>query len=198
MILSCEKYKDRRERQEVWIKKIMIPYYYIIGNPLLDTEYVVDQENKIIYIKCKDTYDALCIKMYLGSKVIYSLYPTLKYLFKTDDDTMCDLDKFYKLFESIQGYDYGGNVISCDSHYSTYHYPNVEDVYKYPILVEKSQFCAGFFYFLSRKAVEILLKEKDLMYSHFFEDYAVSKILNSYNIKPFNFDAKSILTPDNA
>lgn len=199
MILNCIRYAHRREAQKEWLKDIIIPYYHIIGNPTLETEYSVDQENKIIYVKCEDTYEALFKKTYLGVKTLLNLYPDIQYIYKTDDDTKCNVENFYRLPNIIQGYDYAGQIIKTDTHYSTYHYPYVDDKYKYPLLVENPEFCAGFFYVLSRKAINILLENKYIFnYEIAFEDYEIGKIMHNNKLNVLNFDAKSILTPDNA
>ena len=179
MILNCKKYTHKSQKQrDTWLKNISMPWFHIIGNPDLETEFEEDKINKIIYVKCKDTYEALSDKTTLGLYAIFKIIPNVEYILKTDDDMeYCNFLQLKNLLLNIEKYDYGGEVARITGPYTSYHhYPNVEDEYKIPATMEIGTYCSGTFYFLSRRAALKVIDLKDRP-KHIFEDYHVGSIL---------------------
>ena len=180
MILNCKKYAHKSQKQkDTWLKNISIPWFHIIGNPNLESDFEEDKLNKIIYVKCKDTYEALSDKTTLGIYAIFEIIPNVEYILKTDDDMeYCNFSALKILLSNIHQYDYGGEVvILTKSEESQHHYPSVEDEYKFPVILESGNlYCGGPFYFLSRRAALKVIELKDKT-KHIFEDYHVGTIV---------------------
>ena len=193
IILNCKKYAHKRQVQiDTWLKHVEIPYYHIIGDVDLEEDYSLDQASNIIYVKCKDTYEALPQKTYLAVNACLALFPDLQYVLKTDDDMKCNIDNFKMALQVIPGFDYGGQVIHCEEHMSDYHFPNVPQELRKLVHMPDTYYCPGRFYFLSKKACLILQTNKEWIYSRMFEDYAVGHTLVSHGIQPLNLKAKLI------
>jgi hypothetical protein len=193
MILNCKKYSNRRHMQlDTWLKNITTPYYHVIGDENIATDFEINEDNRIITVKCRDTYEALPKKTYLGVKACISLFPHLQYILKTDDDMKCNINNLYKTIHDIQGYDYGGQLIECDTYTSDWHYQYVTDEFKIPFVLQATRYCPGRFYFLSKKACDLLVVNKDWMYKNIFEDYAVGYIMTHNSLNVLNLDAQSI------
>jgi hypothetical protein len=193
IILNCKKYAHKRQTQiDTWLKQIQIPYYHIIGDNDLENEYLLDQSNNVLYVKCKDTYEALPQKTYLAVNACLTLFPDLQYLLKTDDDMKCNIDNFNIVLTLIRGFDYGGEVIHCVEHMSDYHYPYVSADFRKLIHMKDIHYCPGRFYFLSKKACSIVQHEKEWIYSAMFEDYAIGHAMITHGIKALNLNAKLI------
>ena len=97
LILNCEKYKYKAEKQkETWLKYLPdnLLYFHVIGKKIeninennSENEYEIDDENKVLYVNTKDDYNSLPDKVITAYKIINKLYK-FKYIFKTDDDQM--------------------------------------------------------------------------------------------------------------
>lgn len=193
IILNCKKYAHKRQIQKsTWLKDITIPYYHVIGDESLETEYVIDEPEKIIYVKCKDTYEDLSKKSYMAISACVQTFPTLQYILKTDDDMKCNIDNFNSMRASIRGYEYGGEAIKCVPHMSIYHYPYVSEEFRKPVIMQDTYYCPGRFYFLSRSACTIILSEKDYIFNQMFEDYAIGSCLVKHGVKILPLNANSI------
>jgi hypothetical protein len=68
--------------------------YYFIGDPSLEDEYAVDEENNVVYLNIPDNYESLPQKTYGAVKFALENFSDQIYgLLKTDDDIELDLDK---------------------------------------------------------------------------------------------------------
>ena len=191
LILNCYKYKYKAERQkETWLKKLdsNIIYFHIIGDvdKCEDKDYFIDFYNQIIYTKTKDDYLSLPHKIITALQAINSTY-NYDYVFKTDDDQELVNDVFFSnmieklsLCESscessceplCKKYNYGGRVADVDDHYSTY-YTFHSELPK-QLLLKKTSYCSGRFYFLSKAAVINLLDKRELIKEDIIEDHSI-------------------------
>src|ERR1017187_9238038 len=98
LILSHKKSTVREEQR----KRILASnngkfiFYYFIGDENLKTEYLVDEENNIVYLKVGDNYESLAMKVYRAMKFISKNYMNkISGVFKTDDDIILDIDKLF-------------------------------------------------------------------------------------------------------
>ena len=56
LILNCVKYREKALKQkETWLNTGLpddLLFFHVIGNPNLETEYIFDNEDKVLYVKC--------------------------------------------------------------------------------------------------------------------------------------------------
>lgn len=182
LILNCYKYKYKAERQkETWLKKLdnNIIYFHVIGDVEKcndngnNNNYLFDFHNKILYTKTNDDYLSLPDKVITALQAINSTY-YYDYVFKTDDDQELVNDGFFnriiKMLSS-KNYNYGGQLLNVNDHYSTYYMIHSELPKK--LLLKKTSYCTGRFYFLSKPAVMNLLDKSELIKEHIIEDHAI-------------------------
>ena len=94
-VLNCKKYRGKRLVQtQTWLKDFPINYCHVIGDETLETIYKYDNNNKILYVKCKDTYECLPMKTFFSICAILELFPHVEYILKTDDG------RFFFYFQS--------------------------------------------------------------------------------------------------
>ena len=191
-ILSCEKYKDRRDKQK--LDNFLIEYRYFIGNPeLKENEFIEDIENKIVYVPCSDNYESLPQKVVLMLKWILKNKSIVRYIIKSDDDVKFNYIKFkdYCSYVATNNLDYTGYKTRNKSGLSEFHLgkPEDEKLSKTKIRVPNVDFCAGPCYFLSKKASRIII-------DHLFEDYtiledvSIGNCLHKHNIFPYHLNIK--------
>jgi len=76
LIFNCVKYRFKAlEQKETWLKELpelnnKLIYYHVIGNPELEEDYVFDENERILWLKVNDGYNALPIKVINAYNVI--------------------------------------------------------------------------------------------------------------------------------
>ena len=188
LILNCYKYKYKAERQvETWLKKLdnnsnnNIIYFHVIGdvekckenNDDDNANYFFDFHNKILYTKTKDDYLSLPHKVITALEAVNHTY-NYEYVFKTDDDQELVDDRFFNKMMttlSTNNYNYGGRLLNVNDHYSTYYTVHSELPKK--LLLRRTSYCSGRFYFLSKAAIIDLLDKKEHIKEHVIEDHAI-------------------------
>jgi hypothetical protein len=182
IILNCKKYDHKRQRQiTTWLQHFPLPYYHVLGDPAIETEYIRNDKEHLLTVKVPDDYMSLPKKTFMAVKAIYDSMPDVKYILKTDDDMNCHLEKLDPILKAIQESkaDYGGHIVNCGGDYqSTYHYIQ-EGVEKTPAVCRKAVYCNGRFYFLSRKSMEAMLSNKDIFWNSAYEDNTVGYVLSN-------------------
>lgn len=99
--------------------------------------------------------------------------PEISHVIKTDDDQQMKTQALYKLLETIDGYDYGGHMCHMkEDAWSDYHFTKA-NVEKVRVLMKKTEYCNGRFYFLSRKAMKLLVEQKNNFFTKGYEDNIV-------------------------
>ena len=183
LILNCEKYKYKSEIQKNgWLKSLPknIIYFHVIGNELLETEYLFDFSNKVLYVKTRDDYNSLPHKVIQAFSAVNSEYE-YKYIFKTDDDQNLTYPFFFNdLLNNINIIkpDYGGRPIPILYDYITTYYIEHPELPR-NILLRKTIYCNGRFYILSKTAIMDLLNKKDIIKTEYIEDYAIGYYLDN-------------------
>jgi hypothetical protein len=165
LILNCYKYKYKADRQiETWLKKLdtndtNLIYFHVIGdvekckNNNNDANYFFDFHNRILYTKTKDDYLSLPHKVITALEAVNHTY-NYEYVFKTDDDQEPVDDEFFNKMMttlSTKKYNYGGRLLNVNDHYSTYYTVHSELPKK--LLLRRTSYCSGRFYFLSKAAI---------------------------------------------
>ena len=183
LIMNCLKYKDKAEKQKAgWIRELpsQLPYFHVIGNEDLDTPYQFDHTEHILYVRTKDDYNSLPHKVISAYEAVNSEYQ-YEYIFKTDDDQNLTQPAFLPmLMEFLKANpqaNYGGKIVNVlQEHISEYYHFHPE--LPRDVLVKKTQYCNGRFYFLSKRSVLDLLGKKAVFKKEFFEDYTVGYYLD--------------------
>jgi hypothetical protein len=183
LILNCYKYKYKAEIQkERWLKNIdnNLIYFHVIGDidKCRENNYLFDFPNKILYTKTKDDYISLPDKMITALQAINYTY-NYDYIFKTDDDQeLLDNGFFSKLMKTLStnAYNYGGRLLYVNNHYSKYYMIHSE--LPHNLLLKKTSYCSGRFYFLSKAAVINVLGKSEIIKQHVIEDHAIGYYLD--------------------
>jgi hypothetical protein len=190
LILNCYKYKYKAAiQQETWLTKLNnsdLIYFHVIGD--IDkcrdngNDYFFDFDNKILYTKTNDDYLSLPDKVITAIQGIHDTF-NYDYVFKTDDDQeLLDNNFFNKIITTLstKTYNYGGRLLHVNDHFSTYYTVH----YELPkqLLLKKTSYCSGRFYFLSKAAVINVLGKSELIKKHIIEDHAIGYYLDD-NLK---------------
>ena len=207
IICNCEKYKHKALLQkQTWLKKLhpSIPYFHVVGDPLLSTEWSFDYKNNILCVRSEDDYNSLPNKVVRAFDAIDHEFE-YKYIFKTDDDQHVKNVEFLKTLEcmlcknkniSKNTIHYGGFIVNVrHQHISQYYRIHIE--LPTDIVIEAIKYCSGRFYFLSKYAASYIISKKEKMDNHFLEDYAVGLILNgniALKMNMMSLDTQSIFT----
>lgn len=178
LIFNCEKYRHKALKQkQTWLYNFNImPFFHVIGNPLLNEEYIFNETEHILYVKVEDDYNSLPKKVIAAYEAIQKEY-IFNYIFKTDDDQNLIEIKFLDIIKNlllnrIPKVHYAGKIINVEKPYlSQYSKIHPELPSNLPVL--KTQYCSGRFYVLSDLAIQQLITKKDKICNEFLEDYAI-------------------------
>ena len=186
LIMNCMKYSSKAIVQKNgWLRNLSnkIPYYHVIGNPELTSQYVFDHVAKILWVKTLDDYVSLPKKVIAAFHAVRETF-RFKYIFKTDDDQILQNDAFFEtITEQIQRKcvklkaHYGGQVVDVTIPYISEYY-KVHPELPQNIEIHKTEYCSGRFYFLSSEAVTNLVSKREKIESECLEDYAIGLNLN--------------------
>jgi len=190
LIFNCKKYQYKALKQkETWLKQLnelpnylIIPYFHVIGEPLLNQDYLFNETEHILYVKTPDDYISLPKKVIAAYQAINKEF-VFSYIFKTDDDQNLIRIEFLNiikelLLKRLPKIHYAGKIINVDKSYlSQYNIIHPELPQNLPVL--KTQYCSGRFYILSDLAVQQLISKKDKINNEYLEDYAIGFHLDS-------------------
>jgi len=196
LIISYQGSKCRNEQHELLKSEDKIAnffYYYFIGDPVLEKDYIVDEINKIVYLKVRDNYESLSMKVYLAFKFIYENFNGKIYgVFKTDDDITLDLDKINKLNDQYFDRDYYGLETQIIDEYSCYHFDKCENevLNTLPMKTPRTKYCAGGGYYINFRNIKHILSNYKIFSTLIYEDVSVGYSLSINGIKPFHIDMK--------
>lgn len=191
LIFNCKKYNYKALKQtNTWLKQLSllvnfqnIPYFHVIGEPQLTTDYIIDEKQHILYVKVDDDYNSLPKKVISAYEAINKEF-IFNYIFKTDDDQNLIQIQFLDIIKNlllkrVPKVHYGGEIINVDKPYlSQYHTIHPELPKNLPIL--QTQYCSGRFYLLSDLAIQQLISKKDLISKEYLEDYAIGFYLDDF------------------
>lgn len=168
-----------------------VRYYTYYGNENLDQEFVIDEQNHLITLKCKDDYVNLCHKFgqllhclinYIG---LNQSCQSLKGVFFTDDDIVVKPEHFYSFLQEHCNNPYFGYVQGTKFIKQTsYHFKSkceeskvihklvhntFPSLLKTPVHVPLINYCPGGGFFLQVPSIHLLSEETDL-FAPFPED----------------------------
>jgi len=177
-ILTCDKYRARADGiRNSWLKLIPANYrvLFVHGRPGREE----GVEGDCLYLDCPESYEMLPRKVH--AFLHYCLrHFEFDYLFKTDDDTYLDLERFISF--DREGADYIGQFREqpVAETGKTWHYGKCDDK-AFEVPYERPFVCAwatGGGYFLSRRATEIAAeKTTPALADHIFEDMMIGEAL---------------------
>jgi hypothetical protein len=184
LIMNCQKYRYKLLHQKnTWLKSLTskLIYYHVIGNDLLETDFIFDDDERILWVKTGDDYNSLPKKVISAYHAINESF-SYKYIFKTDDDQNLVNDKFFDTIINILSVrtppiHYGGHIVDVPFAYLSQYHRVHSELPKY-LPVYPTKYCSGRFYFLSQLAVIDLILRKNKIYQEYLEDYAIG--LNLY------------------
>ena len=186
LILNCKKYRYKaKAQQKTWLKLLpsKIQYYHVVGDEDMDTQYRVDDEEHVLYLRCKDDYNSLPMKTYLAVKAATE-FSNCEYIFKTDDDqALVARNLFTSIIDTIEEREggsrsvhYGGQRIFVPDHVSTYY--TVHPCLPKDVYLKSTVYCNGRFYILSREAACCILTKRSLFEKAYIEDHCVGLALD--------------------
>jgi hypothetical protein len=156
--------------------------------PNMENDFSFD--NRILTLKCPDTYDFLPLKIFLMIKTILIIhqFKNISHIIKINDhDTKYDAS-----VNNILGVDYGGRMINRPNDspkLRTYHFNKVPVNSIWHNKIYDGNFVpwvnGGYGYILSRKSLEIINK-RDIneINNHIYEDVMIALFLFDNNIFP--------------
>jgi len=194
LFLSCEKYKNKREKSKR--NRIKYDYRYFIGDDKIKGEV----EEDVVVLECKDNYESLTSKTIKAIKWISKNKPNIKYVVKTDDDVEINKEKLDEVLLKLEqnSIDYAGEICR-GGYYSKWHFDKCDDPYLNTSLmpVPNILYCMGAGYFLSKKSIDLIANiDSYENYYSIYEDATIGNILKSNNIIPIGVDIKKIFKWD--
>jgi len=193
LIMNCVKYRKKALVQKSdWLQRIplYLKYYHVIGNEKMQKDFLIDEEDRIIWVKAKDDYNSLPSKVIAAFSAIQQTH-TFKYIFKSDDSVLLQNDKFFDIIigvitRMVPKVHYGGKIINVEIPYMSKYYLLHPELPK-DMIIQSTKYCTGSLYFLSSEAVTNLISKRESVCKEYLEDYAVG-----LNLHPF---FKKIMLP---
>ena len=186
LIMNCKKYAAKALYQKkTWLQNIpsYLSFYHVIGNETMEPPYCFDEPNQILWVKTKDDYNSLPQKVISAYSAVKETFE-FKYLFKTDDDQILVNPKFFdivsKLIQSKKPTShYGGYIVDIQVPYLS-KYNLIHPELPENMILHKTKYCTGRFYFLSYSAITHLISKREKFQTEFLEDYCVGLHLHPF------------------
>jgi hypothetical protein len=186
LIMNCMRYREKALIQKAgWLQSLPegLAYYHVIGNPGLETPYVFDNEERILWVKTLDDYNSLPKKVVSALHAVRNSFK-FKYVFKTDDDQILQdpnffdmiIDKLVRKPSKMKAH-YGGQVVDVQIPYLSQYF-QIHPELPQDMIIQKTEYCSGRFYFLSPEAVTNLVSKRENIEKEYLEDYAIGLNLN--------------------
>ena len=200
LIMNCKKYLKKAKFQKMtWLPKIpeYLTYYHVIGDEELKDEFNFDNENRVLWVKVADDYNSLPKKVIAAYNAINKTFD-FKYLYKTDDDQILVNNNFFDIIKNIltnkTNIHYGGYIVDVKQNYLS-QYNKIHPGLPEYLPVLQTKYCSGRFYFLSKSAIEHLIRKRLLIEKEYLEDYAIGFNLDQYfKINMLNLQTNNFFT----
>jgi hypothetical protein len=188
LIMNCEKYREKANFQkETWLKTLLpsyLTYYHVLGDENLTEPFLFDHSKNLLTVKTMDDYNSLPKKVIASFQSVYETFPNLKYVFKTDDDQTLENTKFFDAIINVINTKkpkthYGGHIVDIPIPYLSKYcliHPELPD----NLILQRTKYCSGRFYFLSQPAIVNLISKRDSIGKEYLEDYAIGLNLGFY------------------
>jgi hypothetical protein len=196
-IISHRKSTRREEQRKIWemYNNPDLIYYYFVGDPDIEQDYLVDEDTKTVTLKVQDNYESLSkktrgiVKFYLDN-----FSDSTKGMLKTDDDIQVDPDLIYTMLSENSHKNYYGVMVNVVNYYeSTYHWGKCESEYwnRTRAIVPQTKYCAGGGYYIRREIAQLMPERFDIYGSVIFEDVATGLLLNRLDVYPEDINVKT-------
>lgn len=210
---------SQREKYLQKLDTYKIVSYIFVGDPTIQEKWNIDEERKIVTLKCKDDYLNVAHKTRLIIEFVNTKYPNITGMFQTDDDTEINLKLLSNMLTRYKDRDYFGHCANMEDDEFSYHimerrklltdYPMLKH---YPIFLKKCNYCAGGGFYLNKKVFHILLTNRQELFQELpkdlkryftkiqdkecfidipiIDDYLIGYVLQLHGIKALNIDIK--------
>jgi hypothetical protein len=186
LVMNCMRYREKALVQKAgWLQSLPngVSYYHVIGDPGLSVPYLFDNEERILWVKTADDYNSLPKKVIAALCAVKTTFK-FKYIFKTDDDQILQdtgffdmlIDKLVRKPTKMKAH-YGGQVVDVQLPYLSQYF-HIHPELPHDMIIQKTEYCSGRFYFLSPEAVTNLVSKRENIEKEYLEDYAVGLNLN--------------------
>lgn len=188
IILNCCAYRHKAEKQkQTWLCNLpmWLPYYHVVGDISLETPFVWDEETRVLTVRAPDDYNSLPKKVMASLYAVQQTFPSLQYVWKTDDDQTVDNPTHFAeivrdtLERSKPRVHYGGHLVTIDQPYLSEYYTLHPCLPRW-LPMMPTVYSSGRFYVLSKQARTNLLSKRDRVEREYLEDYAVGYHLDPY------------------
>lgn len=118
LILSCQKHKNTRLK-EFKLNKLEYENWkvvYVIGDFFLQSEYIYEEKDSILYLKCEDSYLHLLKKFGLALKYLYQMFEIKEGILRCGDDLIFNENKLVEFLKLPNKADYFGKAYIKDFH----------------------------------------------------------------------------------
>jgi hypothetical protein len=180
------RYREKALVQKAgWLQNIpdCVSYYHVIGDAELSVPYLFDNEGRILWVKTLDDYNSLPKKVIAALHAVRSTFK-FKYIFKTDDDQILQDPGFFDMLidnlvrkPTKMKAHYGGQVVDVQIPYLSQYF-QIHPELPQDMIIQKTEYCSGRFYFLSPEAVTNLVSKRESVEKEYLEDYAIGLNLN--------------------
>jgi hypothetical protein len=216
LIFSCHKHKETRLKKFTLKKNEYDGWkvFYIIGNPLLEEDYII--EDNLITIQCEDSYIHVLKKVIMGCKVILDMFTIQHGILRCGDDLLYNEEKLLSFLNNKEKTDYMGRgafnhtqmIAKYDNFMPQYFLNHPEDLSN-PLngitysmeqlltmnIIPNCCYVGGVVVYLSLKSCHILIQHMEEIqwdvfhtnkfgYPYIIEDVGVGYILNTNHIYP--------------
>ena len=183
--------EQRKYLMESNLEELII--YYFIGDPLMKEDYLIDEENNVVYLRVPDNYESLPLKTYGAVKFALEKYANeIHGILKTDDDIELDLERIKQYLHLHKDVPYCGitTKVTDPDNLSYWHMGKCEseDLNRTPHRVPLAEYCAGGGYYLNLDSMQKIIDSRSMYEGMIFEDATTGYILNSYGIYPKTVD----------
>ena len=186
LICGCRKY---REYLDAAIRRMDRPKWRtigIVGDPDCGTPRL---EGQILTLPVPDTYEALPTKIHAAFKWAYETFPKAPGIYKTDDDIIYNaMKELTKAISLLQNKPYWGLFIGiCPE--NDVNPGRIAERFDDKTLKPRHQsaiYCYGHGYWVSRKALEIIIAAENEYKGSYLEDVCTGYVLNRAGWKPLH------------
>ena len=186
LIFNCYKYREKALLQKkTWLPGLpqSILYFHVLGDPDLESDFVINEEENLLIVKCKDDYVSLPSKVIQAYEAMFETYQ-FKYIFKTDDDQHLKKTKFFEVIMNIleqktPKIHYGGHIVDVQVPYLSEYHRIHPELPQY-LVIQKTKYCSGRFYLLSWDSIFNLCNKKTKIQQEVLEDYSIGFHLSSF------------------
>ena len=192
VIYSCKKNQEKSNLLYNLINN-RIPNckcFILNGEPGLETDYKI-VDDKYLLVKCGDYYENLSEKSICLFRAVKSAFPTVKGIFKSDDDIFPNIKKMNEIIALINSVDidYLGNICTIHNDVNSgFHFNKCSNnKYNTERIVKSGRYAAGPLYYVSMKSITALSNSVVDYDYYFFEDNMVGYFLRMNNIYPYAY-----------